>query len=136
MAHFMNFLKSMNDSVQRLKSLLAAGIYHCIQGSEIVNTFANLSLISLFHVVVDNDETATRLMEAMATEKAGRVTFMPLNRLRTRPTVYPSGADAIPMMSKLTFDPMFQKALEQVSHTYLNGMNCHHRKAHLNGFLQ
>jgi hypothetical protein len=70
----------------------------------------------------------------MATEKAGRVTFMPLNRLRTRPTVYPSGADAIPMMSKLTFDPMFQKALEQVSHTCLNGINCHHRKTQLNGF--
>ncbi|KAH8555020.1 putative chromosome segregation protein SudA [Umbelopsis sp. PMI_123] len=69
---------------------------------------------SLFHVVVDNDETATRLLEAMAAEKAGRVTFMPLNRLRTRPTVYPNGADAIPMMSKLKFDPMFQRALEQI----------------------
>lgn len=126
MAHSMNFSKSMNDSVQRLKSLLAAGINHCIQSSKLANPPANFSLVSLFHVVVDNDETATRLMEAMATEKAGRVTFMPLNRLRTRPTVYPSGADAIPMMSKLTFDPMFQKALEQVSHIYLNGIYCHH----------
>ncbi|KAG2184830.1 hypothetical protein INT43_000743, partial [Umbelopsis isabellina] len=69
---------------------------------------------SLFHVVVDNDNTATKLLEAMTAEKAGRVTFMPLNRLRTRPVLYPSSNDAIPMMSKLKFDPKFQKAFEQV----------------------
>lgn len=63
---------------------------------------------------MDNDETATRLLEAMAVEKAGRVTFIPLNRLRTRPVVYPNGADAIPMMSKLKFDAKYQKAFEQV----------------------
>lgn len=69
---------------------------------------------SLFHVVVDNDNTATKLLEAMTAEKAGRVTFMPLNRLRTRPVLYPSSNDAIPMMSKLKFDPKYQKAFEQV----------------------
>ncbi|KAM3587033.1 Structural maintenance of chromosomes protein 3 [Umbelopsis sp. WA50703] len=69
---------------------------------------------SLFHVVVDNDNTATKLLEAMTAEKAGRVTFMPLNRLRTHPILYPSSNDAIPMMSKLKFDPKYQKAFEQV----------------------
>jgi len=69
---------------------------------------------SLFHVVVDNDETATRLLEAMAAEKAGRVTFIPLNRLRTRPVLYPNSPDAIPMISKLKFDARYQKAFEQI----------------------
>lgn len=63
---------------------------------------------------MDNDETATRLLEAMAAEKAGRVTFIPLNRLRTRPVLYPNSPDAIPMISKLKFDARYQKAFEQV----------------------
>ncbi len=41
---------------------------------------------SLFHVVVDNDETASRLLEVMNREKSGRVTFMPLNRLHPKET--------------------------------------------------
>ena len=35
---------------------------------------------SLFHVVVEDDETVSRLLEVMNREKSGRVTFMPLNR--------------------------------------------------------
>ncbi|KAF9992824.1 Structural maintenance of chromosomes protein 3, partial [Modicella reniformis] len=60
---------------------------------------------SLFHVVVDTDQTATRILEALNKEKAGRVTFMPLNRLNTKPSTYPEAEDAFPMIKKLTFDP-------------------------------
>jgi len=35
----------------------------------------------LFHVVVDTDATAARILEAMRRTRSGRVTFMPLNRL-------------------------------------------------------
>lgn len=70
---------------------------------------------SLFHVVVDTDETATRLLEIMTREKSGRVTFVPLNRIQTRPVPeYPGANDAIPLMSRLQFDPKFQAAFQQI----------------------
>ncbi|KAI1321428.1 Structural maintenance of chromosomes protein 3 [Mortierella claussenii] len=69
---------------------------------------------SLFHVVVDNEVTATRVLEALNKEKAGRVTFMPLSRLNPTPSTYPEANDAIPMIKKLAFDPMYIKAFEQV----------------------
>ncbi|KAF9921918.1 Structural maintenance of chromosomes protein 3 [Linnemannia zychae] len=69
---------------------------------------------SLFHVVVDTEDTATRVLEALNKEKAGRVTFMPLNRLNPKPSTYPEANDAIPMIRKLTFDPKYTKAFEQV----------------------
>lgn len=53
---------------------------------------------SLFHVVVDNDETASRILEVMVREQLGRVTFMPLNRLRPPEVRYPEQAEeAVPM---------------------------------------
>jgi structural maintenance of chromosome 3 (chondroitin sulfate proteoglycan 6) len=36
----------------------------------------------LFYIVVDTDETAAQLLEALRVSKAGRVTFMPLSRLQ------------------------------------------------------
>ncbi|KAI9019796.1 putative chromosome segregation protein SudA [Hyaloraphidium curvatum] len=69
---------------------------------------------SLFHVVVDTDETAISVLDAMAKEKAGRVTFMPLNKLRPKTAEYPHAQDAIPMIKKLRFDPTYSKAFEQV----------------------
>jgi structural maintenance of chromosome 3 (chondroitin sulfate proteoglycan 6) len=36
-------------------------------------------VLSLFHVVVDTDETASKVLDAMLKEKTGRVMFMPLN---------------------------------------------------------
>ncbi|KAF9137987.1 Structural maintenance of chromosomes protein 3 [Mortierella sp. GBA39] len=69
---------------------------------------------SLFHVVVDTDETASRALEALNKERAGRVTFMPLNRLNPQASTYPEANDAIPMIKKLNFDPKYSKAFEQV----------------------
>ncbi|KAF9586260.1 Structural maintenance of chromosomes protein 3 [Lunasporangiospora selenospora] len=69
---------------------------------------------SLFHVVVDSDTTATRVLEALNKEKAGRVTFMPLNRLSPMQSTYPEASDAIPMIRKLRYDPKFTKAMEHV----------------------
>lgn len=69
---------------------------------------------SLFHYVVDTDETATKVLETLNRERSGRITFMPLNRLKPKIPPMPSGNDVIPMVSKLQFDPMYQKAVEQV----------------------
>ncbi|CAO3568041.1 unnamed protein product [Mortierella alpina] len=69
---------------------------------------------SLFHVVVDTEVTATRVLEALNKEKAGRVTFVPLNRLNPKAFTYPEANDAIPMIKKLNFDPKYTKAFQQV----------------------
>ncbi|RAL13835.1 chromosome segregation protein SMC [Aspergillus homomorphus CBS 101889] len=69
---------------------------------------------SLFHYVVDTDETATKVLEILQQEKAGRVTFMPLNRLRTRPVNMPRASDTIPMIEKLQFDAKYEKAFNHV----------------------
>ncbi|KAI8994869.1 RecF/RecN/SMC [Pilobolus umbonatus] len=69
---------------------------------------------SLFHVVVDTDNTATRLLDIMNEQKLGRVTFIPLNRIKTKQVEYPQSSDAIPLLSKLQYDPKYQKAFEEV----------------------
>ncbi|KAJ9115532.1 hypothetical protein QFC22_005295 [Naganishia vaughanmartiniae] len=69
---------------------------------------------SLFHVVVDHDSTATKILEVMNSENSGRVTFMPLNRLHTQNANLPNATDAISMVSKLRFDPAYRLAFDQV----------------------
>lgn len=69
---------------------------------------------SLFHVVVDDDQVASRLMEALGREGAGRVTFMPLNRLRSESAAPMETDDAVPLLSRLTYDPRFAPAMQHV----------------------
>ncbi|KAF5351584.1 hypothetical protein D9758_007209 [Tetrapyrgos nigripes] len=69
---------------------------------------------SLFHVVVDNDGTASKVLDIMLKEKTGRVTFMPLNRLKPKNPPIPNAADAIPLIEKLKFDEAHSKAFQQV----------------------
>ena len=69
---------------------------------------------SLFHYVVDNDQTATKLLEMLHRDRAGRVTFMPLNRLKPKTANIPKTNDAIPMIEKLQFDSLYEKAFQQV----------------------
>ncbi|KAG4101938.1 chromosome segregation protein sudA (DA-box protein sudA) [Neocallimastix lanati (nom. inval.)] len=70
---------------------------------------------SLFHIVVDNDETATQILEYMTDKNSGRVTFMPLNRLHPKPTSYPQDDSLYQtMLSVLEYDPMYEKAFQQV----------------------
>ncbi|KAF9038262.1 RecF/RecN/SMC protein [Hymenopellis radicata] len=69
---------------------------------------------SLFHVVVDSDETASKVLDVMMKEKNGRVTFMPLNRLKPKNQPMPNAQDAIPLMDKLRFDPEHEVAFRQV----------------------
>lgn len=68
----------------------------------------------MFHVVVDNDETASKVLEVMLREKTGRVTFMPLNRLNPKNPTPPNSQDAEPLIEKLKFDRKYEKAFQQV----------------------
>ncbi|KAK4057964.1 Structural maintenance of chromosomes protein 3 [Microbotryomycetes sp. JL221] len=69
---------------------------------------------SLFQIVVDNDDTASKILDIMIKEKSGRVTFMPLNRLKTQTIDYPDAADAVALIKKLQFEPQFRPAIQQV----------------------
>ena len=69
----------------------------------------------LFQVVVDTDDTAARMLRELQQANAGRVTFMPLNRLRPgRDPEYPVSDDVIPMINKLKFDAKLRPAFAQV----------------------
>ena len=69
---------------------------------------------SLFHYVVDNDDTATKVIEIMQKKKLGRLTFIPLNRIKPKTGNVPKANDAIPMIEKIQFDPRYEKAYQQV----------------------
>lgn len=69
---------------------------------------------SLFHYVVDNDQTATRIVDILQKEKGGRVTFMPLNRLNPKIPNLPNASDVVYMLSKLKYEDRFAKAFQQV----------------------
>lgn len=47
----------------------------------------------------------------MIKEKTGRVTFMPLNRLKPKSPAPPNSNDAEPLLAKLTYNPRYDKAL-------------------------
>lgn len=69
---------------------------------------------SLFHYVVDNADTATFLADTLHRQRGGRVTFMPLSQLRPRPVNLPRSNDAVPLISKINYDPQYEKAFQQV----------------------
>ncbi|ANB13366.1 cohesin subunit SMC3 [Sugiyamaella lignohabitans] len=76
---------------------------------------------SLFHVIVDTDETATFLVSELSRRKAGRVTFMPLNRLTPSNHVYPDSNETTPLISRIQYDPKFEPAIQQ---TFGNMLVC------------
>ncbi|KAK6200380.1 RecF/RecN/SMC [Scheffersomyces amazonensis] len=81
---------------------------------------------SLFHIVVDNDQTASLIMEELVRIKGGRATFMPINRLNNgngngndndHDIIYPDSNEyqCIPLIKKIKFDnPLIGRAINQV----------------------
>ncbi|KAE9614924.1 putative structural maintenance of chromosomes protein [Lupinus albus] len=69
---------------------------------------------SLFHVVVDNDEASTQIIRHLNSQKGGRVTFIPLNRVRAPRITYPQSSDVIPLLKKLNFKDEYTPAFGQV----------------------
>ncbi|OBA24313.1 RecF/RecN/SMC protein [Metschnikowia bicuspidata var. bicuspidata NRRL YB-4993] len=72
---------------------------------------------SLFHIVVDNDETALILMKELSRVKAGRITIMPLNRIHVNPATFPDQEEHefIPLIKKIKHNhELVGKAIQQV----------------------
>uniref|UniRef100_A0A2P2MI83 Structural maintenance of chromosomes protein n=2 Tax=Rhizophora mucronata TaxID=61149 RepID=A0A2P2MI83_RHIMU len=69
---------------------------------------------SLFHVVVENDEISTQIIRHLNALKGGRVTFIPLNRVKSPRINYPQSSDVIPLLKKLRFSSIFTPAFAQV----------------------
>lgn len=69
---------------------------------------------SLFHYIVDNEQTATYFMNELQRTHGGRVTFAPLSKLRPRPANLPRANDAVPLVSKIQYEPEFEAAFQQV----------------------
>ena len=71
---------------------------------------------ALFHVVVDNDSTAAKLMKKLEDNKLGRVTFMPLSRLRVPAKIdYPESNDVVPIIKRcVKFNPEVKAAMTMI----------------------
>ena len=70
---------------------------------------------SLFHVIVDTDVTAAFLMKELEKRKAGRLTFLPLNRLRNPEVQYPDSTDVRSLTQvALEYEADFEQAIRQV----------------------
>ncbi|XP_008385599.2 structural maintenance of chromosomes protein 3-like [Malus domestica] len=69
---------------------------------------------SLFHVVVENDEISTQIIRHLNSLKGGRVTFIPLNRVKAPRVTYPQNSDVVPLLKKLKFAPNYTPAFSQV----------------------
>ena len=68
----------------------------------------------LFNYVVDNEETATKLLNTLHKQHGGRVTCLPLSRLRPRQSNVPKADDAVPLLSKISYEPKFEKAFQRI----------------------
>lgn len=73
-----------------------------------------LHVFSLFHVVVETDDISTRIIRYLTAEKGGRVTFIPLNRVKVPHIAYPQSSDVVPLLKKLKFRSDCASAVEQV----------------------
>ncbi|XP_061338164.1 structural maintenance of chromosomes protein 3 isoform X1 [Gastrolobium bilobum] len=69
---------------------------------------------SLFHVVVENDDKSTQIIRHLNSQKGGRVTFIPLNRVKGPNITYPRSSDVIPLLKKLKYDHHYNSAFSQV----------------------
>lgn len=69
---------------------------------------------SLFHIVVNNDQTATILIEELKKEQRCRATFIPLNRLSNEEFTFPVGNSSVPLIKKIAFEDFLAPAVKQV----------------------
>lgn len=68
----------------------------------------------LFSIVVDSHKTASALISKLQEGDHGRLTFMPLDKLRPKEVDLPQDDFVLPLMSRLTFDPEYTLAVKQV----------------------
>ncbi|CAH1398175.1 unnamed protein product [Nezara viridula] len=69
----------------------------------------------LFYHIVESDSVGTQILKEINRQNLpGEVTFMPRNRLHVKDQRYPSSENAIAMVSKLTYDQKFDKAMRYI----------------------
>ncbi|CAH1102484.1 unnamed protein product [Psylliodes chrysocephalus] len=67
----------------------------------------------LFNHIVENENIATAILKEMNKQKLpGEINFMPLNRMDVPTVKYPREKTAVPMVSKLTYDSKYDKAMQ------------------------
>uniref|UniRef100_A0AAV1T4X9 Structural maintenance of chromosomes protein n=1 Tax=Peronospora matthiolae TaxID=2874970 RepID=A0AAV1T4X9_9STRA len=67
---------------------------------------------ALFHVVVDTDDTAARIMQELNKKNLGRLTFLPLNRLKVKDHFdYPRNDDVVALIEKLEYPAEVRKGV-------------------------
>ncbi|TDH65313.1 hypothetical protein CCR75_006540 [Bremia lactucae] len=70
---------------------------------------------ALFHVVVDTDDTAAALMRELEKKNLGRLTFLPLNRLKLKECFeYPRNEDVVALVEKLEYPTEVRKGVMAV----------------------
>ncbi|CCK73546.1 cohesin subunit SMC3 NDAI_0G05630 [Naumovozyma dairenensis CBS 421] len=72
---------------------------------------------SLFHVIVDTEETASKIMKELYRMKGGRVTFIPLNKVYFDNSItFPpeDQSSYTPLIKKIKYDEKFDKAVKHV----------------------
>jgi structural maintenance of chromosome 3 (chondroitin sulfate proteoglycan 6) len=69
---------------------------------------------ALFHVLVDTDDTAARLLKILNEEKLGRITFIPLNRVQAVNLNLPDTTDAHPLLRELRYEAKFKPAFSHL----------------------
>ena len=70
---------------------------------------------ALFHVIVDTDTTAARLLKRLEQGRLGRVTFLPLNQLNIDHLQYPDSSDVIPIVQEcIRFDNKVHRAMQHI----------------------
>lgn len=114
-------LENVNKIVNNLglRDRVFGPLGELIKVSEKYKTCAEIvSGTSLFHIVVDNENTASILIKELFATRGGRVTFIPLDKLSLDPNiVYPANSEenqCTPLIKKIKFDPMFQHVVQHV----------------------
>ncbi|KAJ4332830.1 Structural maintenance of chromosomes protein 3 [Ascochyta clinopodiicola] len=69
---------------------------------------------ALFHVVVEDDTVATKIMDRLTKDKGGRLTFIPLNRISVPDMQLRPTENMQPLLPKLVYDERFEDAFRHV----------------------
>lgn len=114
-----NALKTVKGIAKRLGPTIESGVYgylgELIDVSEKYKTAVDvIGGNALFHIVVNNDQTASILIEELKKEKGCRATFIPLNRLRNDDFKFPTGNESVPLIKKIAFDEFLAPAVKQI----------------------
>lgn len=115
----LNALETVKEIAKRLGPTIESGVYgylgELIDVSEKYKTAVDvIGGNSLFHIVVNNDQTASILIAELKKVKNCRATFIPLNRLKINDFKFPNGNDSVPLIKKIAYDEFLEPAIKQI----------------------